>query len=52
MPHDFTAFADALVGLDMGTGGYFLQEYLDWLGAGPAFEGQKTGWFGWHDTVR
>ena len=51
MPHDFTAFADALVRLDVGTRGYFLQEDLDWLGAGLAFEGQETGWLGWHGKV-
>jgi hypothetical protein len=31
MPPDFAAFADALVRLDMRTGGHFLQKNLDWL---------------------
>ena len=50
MPHDFTAFANALVGLDVGAGRYFLQEHLDRLGTRLALEGQETGWFGWHGT--
>src|SRR5438128_364496 len=48
MAYYFTAFANALVGLDMGTGGHLLQENLDRLGAGFAFEGQETCWLGWH----
>jgi hypothetical protein len=50
VPQDFTAFADALVRLDVGAGGHFLQEDLDWLRTGFAFEGQDTGWLGWHGT--
>lgn len=46
--HDFTAFANALVRLDMRAGRHFLQEDLDWFCAGLAFEGQETGWLGWH----
>jgi len=51
MPHDFSAFANTLIRLDMRTGGHFLQENLDWLRAGFAFEGEETGWFGWHWTI-
>jgi hypothetical protein len=50
MPQYFTAFADALVRLDVGAGRHFLQEDLDWLRTGFAFEGQDTGWLGWHGT--
>jgi hypothetical protein len=45
---DFTAFANALVGLDVRAGGHFLQGDLDRLGAFGALEGQETGGFG-HD---
>jgi hypothetical protein len=48
MAQDFTAVADALVGLDVGTGGYLLQEYLDGFRALFAFEGQGACWLGWH----
>jgi hypothetical protein len=48
IPQHFAALADALIGLDMGTGRHFLQKYLDWLRTGFAFEGKETGWFGWH----
>ena len=48
VPHDFAAFANTLIGLDVRTGGHFLQLDLDWLCAGFTFEGQETGWFGWH----
>jgi len=48
MAEHFTTFANALIRLDMGAGRYFLQEYLDWLSTGFAFEGEETGWFGWH----
>lgn len=50
MPPHLTAFADPLIGLDMGAGRNFLQEDLDWLRAGLAFEGKNTGWLGWHGT--
>jgi hypothetical protein len=50
VPQDFSTFADALIRLNMRTGGYLLQEDLDWLCAGFTFEGQETGWFGWHGT--
>lgn len=48
MAQHFTALADALVRLNMGAGGHFLQKHLDWLRAGFAFEGKGTGWLGWH----
>ena len=48
MAHHFTAFTDALVRLDMGTGGNLLQEYLHGFSALLAFEGQGACWFGWH----
>jgi hypothetical protein len=48
MAHDFTAVADALIGLDMRAGGYFLQEYLYRLAAGFAFKGQDAGGFAAH----
>jgi hypothetical protein len=48
MAHHFTAFADALVRLDVGTGGNLLQEYLDGFSALLAFEGQGACWLGWH----
>ncbi len=43
MTQHFTAAADALIRLDMGTGGYFLQENLDGLRAFLAFELQGAG---------
>ena len=43
---DLAAFADALVGLDVRAGGYFLQGDLDRLGAFGALEGQEAGGFG------
>ena len=48
MAHHLTAFADALIRLDVGTGGNLLQEYLDGLSALLAFEGQGACWLGWH----
>jgi len=48
MPHHFTAFADALIRLDMGTSGNLLQEDLDWLCAFLAFEGKNTSGLDWH----
>ncbi len=48
MAQHFAAFADALVRLDVGTGGHLLQEYLDGFRALPAFEGQGACWLGWH----
>ena len=41
---DFTAFAGALIGLNMRTGGNLLQIQRDRLGAFCAFEGQGAGW--------
>ena len=48
MAQYFTAFADALVRLDVGTGGHLLQKYLDGFCALLAFEGQDACWLGWH----
>lgn len=48
MAHHLAAFADALVRLDVGTGGNLLQEYLDGFSALLAFEGQCACWLGWH----
>jgi hypothetical protein len=45
MPHYFTAGADALIRLDVGTGGNFLQVYRDGFRAFLAFERQCAGWF-------
>jgi hypothetical protein len=44
----FTAFADALIRLDMGTSRNLLQEDLHWLPAFLAFESKSTGRFDWH----
>lgn len=48
MPHHLAAFADALIRLDMGTGGDLLQEDLDGFSALLAFECQGACWLGWH----
>lgn len=45
----FSAFADALIGLDMRAGGYFLQVQGNRLCALGAFEGQGTCRFGAHE---
>jgi hypothetical protein len=52
MPHHFTAFADALVRLDMRAGRHLLQENLDWFRTGLAFEGKETGWLGGHGAEK
>jgi hypothetical protein len=51
MAQHFAAFAYALVRLDMGTGGYLLQEHLHRLAALLALEGQETGWLGGHIDI-
>jgi hypothetical protein len=45
MTPEFTTGTDALVRLNMRTGRYFLQEYLDWLGALFTLEREYPGWF-------
>jgi hypothetical protein len=42
MTHDFAAFADTLIWLDMGTCGYFLQKYLDRFCAFLALESERA----------
>jgi rare lipoprotein A len=45
MAQHFAACADALVRLDMRTGGDLLQEHGDGLGTALALERQRAGWF-------
>jgi hypothetical protein len=42
----YAALTNALVGLDMRTGRYFLQKNLDRFGATCAFEGERAGGLG------
>jgi hypothetical protein len=43
--HHFTAFADALIRLDVCTCGHFLQKDLDWFGTFLALERESAGRF-------
>ena len=45
MFHYFATGANALVRLNMGAGGHFLQKHLHGFAAFFAFKGQDTGWF-------
>ena len=45
MTFDFTAIADALIGLDMRAGRHFLQKNFDRFRALGAFEREDTGGF-------
>ena len=49
---EFTALADALVGLDVRTCRYFLQKYLDRLRAILTLEGERSGWLIDHDFLK
>jgi hypothetical protein len=51
MPHQFAAFANALIRLDMRTRGYFLQIDRDRLGAFDTFEREATGGFVAHSFL-
>jgi hypothetical protein len=46
----FTAFAHALIRLNVRAGGHLLQEYLNRFFTRFAFEGQDAGWFIGHDV--